>query len=111
VPSGVPKCRITVVKRTLNHDLIEEYLADEYRGLGPCESFSDGQEFVLEGFEELATVPAGFCPWAWADMRHEILRIASGGDMPGLKRPGLAIAGCTDWLRPVIFEIERIKDD
>ena len=64
MPSGVPRCRITVVKRTLNHDLIEEYLADEYSGLGPCESFSDGQEFVLEGFEELASVPEGFCPWA-----------------------------------------------
>jgi uncharacterized repeat protein (TIGR04076 family) len=111
VPSGEPKCRITIVKRTLNHDLIEEYLSEEYQELGACERLSDGQEFVLEGFEELASVPEGFCHWAWADIRHDILRVASGGDMPGLKRSGMAIVGCTDWLRPVIFKIERIEDD
>jgi uncharacterized repeat protein (TIGR04076 family) len=105
-----PKCKITVLKRTLNRDVLDEYLSEEYQHLGPCERFSDGQEFVLEGYGEMATVPEGFCAWAWADMRHDILRVASGGDMPGLKQPGIAITGCTDWSRPVIFKIERIED-
>jgi len=37
----VPKCKITVVKRTLNHDLADKYLDAE--GLVACEKFSDGQ--------------------------------------------------------------------
>ena len=108
--SEEPRCKITVLKRTLNHHLIDEYLAEEYKEIGPCEQISDGQEFVLEGFEEMATVPEGFCAWAWADIRHDVLRVASGGDMPGFKQAGIAIAGCTDWFRPVIFKIERIED-
>jgi uncharacterized repeat protein (TIGR04076 family) len=106
-----PKCRITVLQRTLNRDLIHEYLSEEYEEIRPCEVFSDGQQFVLDGFEEMATVPEGFCAWAWADIRHDILRVASGGEMLGLKQPGTAIAGCTDWSRPVIFKIERIEGD
>ena len=109
--STMPKCRITVLKRTVNQDLINEYLDQEYKDIGPCEHFSDGQEFVLTGFEELVTVPEGFCAWAWADLRHDILRVASGGEMPGMKQPGTVIAGCTDWSRPVLFKIERIEDD
>lgn len=109
--SKEPKCRITVLKRTLNRDLLEEFLAEEYKGLSACDRLSDGQEFLLEGFEQLASVPEGFCAWAWADIRQDILRVASGGDMPGLKQVGVAIAGCTDWFRPVIFKIERIEGD
>jgi uncharacterized repeat protein (TIGR04076 family) len=109
--STTPKCRITVLQRTLNRGLIEEYLSEEYQEIGPCEVFSDGQQFVLEGFEEIAAVPEGFCAWAWADIRHDILRVASGGETPGLKQPGISIAGCTDWFRPVLFKIERIEDD
>jgi uncharacterized repeat protein (TIGR04076 family) len=110
MPEANPKCKITILKRTLNRDLLDEYLSEEYKDLGPCELFSEGQEFVLDGYEEMAAVPEGFCAWAWADIRHDILRVASGGDMPGLKQPGTAITGCTDWMRPVIFKIERIED-
>ncbi|KPJ53310.1 hypothetical protein AMJ39_05225 [candidate division TA06 bacterium DG_24] len=106
----MPRCKITVLKRTLDQDLIDEYLEDTYRGLGPCECFRDGQEFVIEGHEELAKVPEGFCPWAWADIRKDILTIQVGGDMPGMKRAGTAITGCTDWFRPVIFKLERMEE-
>ncbi len=109
--STTPRCRITVLQRTLNRELIKEYLSEEYQKIGPCEVFSDGQQFVLEGPAEMATVPEGFCAWAWADIRHDILRIASGGEIPGLKQRGTAIAACTDWSRPVFFFIERIEDD
>ncbi len=105
------KCKITVLKRTLNRDLRKEYLSEEYQGLSACDQLHDGQEFLLEGFEELASVPEGFCDWAWADIRQDVLRVAWGGDQPGLRQPGVAIAGCTDWFRPVIFKIERIEDE
>lgn len=105
------KCKITVLKRTMNQDLIDEYLEDAYQDVGPCEAFREGQEFVLETEEELGTVPEGFCAWAWADVRRDILAIATGADQPGFKRRGTAITGCTDWFRPVIFKVERVEDD
>ena len=108
--SKEPTCKITVLKRTLNSDLLGEYVSEEYHSLGACDRLSDGQEFLLDGFEELASVPEGFCDWAWADIRHEILRVAWAGDQPGFKEPGVAIAACSDYFRPVYFKIERIED-
>ena len=46
--SGLPNCRITVLKRTLHGDLVEEFLEDEYKDTGLCECFEDGQEFVID---------------------------------------------------------------
>lgn len=109
MPSEVPRCKITVIKRMLNQDLIDKYLDQAHHGMGPCEWFADGQEFMIEGHEEVAKVPEGFCAWAWADIRKEVLTIQVGGSMPGMKSEGTAITGCTDWFRPVIFKVERVK--
>jgi len=107
----MPECKITVLKRTINQDLIDEYLDDEYKDMAPCERFRDGQEFVIESSEEFSAVPKDFCAWAWADIRKDILGVATGSDMPGFKRRGTVITGCTDWFRPVIFKVERMEDD
>ncbi len=107
----MPKCKITVLKRTINQDLIDEYVEDAYRDIGPCESFRDGQEFVIESEEALSAVPEGFCAWAWADIRKDILAVATGANMPGFRRRGTAVTGCSDWFRPVIFKVERMEDD
>lgn len=104
--SEMPRCKITVLKRTINRDLIDEYLDDESKGVKPCEHFKDGQEFMLDRYYR---APDGFCDWAWADIRYDILALAYGGSMPGMKQPGTIIAGCTDWFRPVIFKVERIE--
>jgi uncharacterized repeat protein (TIGR04076 family) len=109
--SETPRCKITVLKRTLNQDLVDEYMDEASKPLATCEQFSDGQEFLLEGYEGLAEIPRGFCPWAWADIRYDLLMVMSGGAMPGVKQPGTTIAGCTDWFRPVIFKIERVEGD
>ena len=93
-----------------NRDLLDEYLSEEYQDLGPCERFSEGQEFVLEGYGEMATVPEGFCAWAWADIRKDIWALAMGANIPGMRQPGTVISGCTNWLRPVIFKIERLGE-
>ena len=103
--SEMPKCKITVLKRTLNQDLIDAYLDDEYGDIGPCERFKDGQEIVIEDYW---AVPDDFCASAWADIRKEILFVTLGGDMPGIRQRGTLLAGCTDWFRPVIFKLERI---
>lgn len=104
----MPKCKITVLKRTINQDLIDEYLDDAYTGIGVCDCFTDGQEIVIDDY---SGVPEGFCASAWADIRKDMLAVAMGANMPGIRQPGTIIAGCLDWFRPVIFKIERMADD
>jgi uncharacterized repeat protein (TIGR04076 family) len=101
----MPKCKITVLKRMVNQDLVDAYLEVEGE-FKACEHFSDGQEIIVE---HPFGLPEGFCPWAWADIRGEIMTIIAGGDLPWIKQRGTTIAGCTDWFRPVIFKIERIE--
>lgn len=89
--------------------MIDEYIDEESRNhMKPCEIFIDKQEFILEGESIFQGPPPDFCVWAWADIRKDILTIALGGNIPGLKHRGMTITGCTDWFRPVIFKIERI---
>jgi len=101
----VSRCKITVLKRTLDVELISEFLDEKRGSLKPCEACADGQEYIVT---ELFGPPKGLCPWAWADIRHVVARVATGGQLPGLRMEGVEIAGCTDWFRPVIFKIERI---
>lgn len=95
------KCKITVLKRTINQDIVDEYLNGE---MGPCERFQDGQEFEIES---PFAPPEGFCVWAWADIRKDLFAAGLGGDFPWAKQPGVTITCCTDGYRPVIFKIER----
>ncbi len=109
MPFPVHKCRITVLKRTLHRDLIEEYLDDEYKDIGRCEAFAEGQVFEIDP----ANVPQDFCArcaWAWADIRDDMMKVAVGGDIPGMRHAGTIITGCRDWLRPVLFKVERMED-
>jgi uncharacterized repeat protein (TIGR04076 family) len=108
--SEMPKCKITVLKRTVNQDLIDQYLADKYKDRGACECFKDGQEFLMDP----SAIPEDFiacCPWAWADIRNDILTVAFGGNIPGIRQSGTVITGCRDWFRPVIFKVERMDND
>ena len=105
MPNDMPKCKITVLKRMVNRDLADEYL-DTTGDFGDCEQFSDGQEVIVE---HPFRPPEGFCPWAWADIRGDIMIVMAGGDVPWTKQRGTVIAGCTDWFRPVIFKVERIE--
>jgi uncharacterized repeat protein (TIGR04076 family) len=103
----LPKIKITIIKKTLNQDLIDEFLVEEYRGMTVCKKFEDGQEFIID--PNLASVPEGFCDWAWADIRSEINLIASGGNTLGTKKKGMSISCCSDHFRPVYFKIERVE--
>ncbi len=109
MPSKVLGCKITVLKRSLEKDLIDAFLEDQYKERGPCDIFEDGQEFVFDGYSVLEKVPDGFCPSAWADIRQDVFTLLVGGDIPGMKERGVTISGCTDWFRPVFFKIQRIE--
>lgn len=104
-----PTVRITVVRRACFEDLCREYGSADFverGGCGPCGRFEDGQAFILEhGLDK----PDGFCSYAWADIRHELMVVLNGGSRPYIGQPGSALVCCTDAMKPVIFHIERIN--
>jgi uncharacterized repeat protein (TIGR04076 family) len=104
MPNDIPKCRITVIKRMFVQELVDAYYA-EAEELGLCDAFTEGQTFLVK---HPFTMPEGFCPWAWADIRQHITAIMAGANPQWIKMEGIDIAGCSDVFRPVIFKVERI---
>jgi uncharacterized repeat protein (TIGR04076 family) len=93
--------KITVMKRLSNEDLIERYAV----GVEPlCDIFQEGQDFISKDLNP----PDGFCPWAWCDIRKDVVALALGGNYPSMKDKGVMITCCTDGFRPVIFKLEKI---
>ena len=90
------KCRITVLKKTLNKDWSLQFRGREGE---PCSIFNEGQEFIIE---DIWNIPEGFCPWAWADIRTFIHKVND-------KAMDTFVSCCTDGFRPVFFKIERIE--
>jgi len=102
------RCKITVMKRTLNPELAEEYCQGE---VTRCENFQEGQEFTTSFAK-----PKRFCDWAWNDIHQYVAALLAGGNFSGdlfngwMKDEKTMIACCTDGIRPVVFRIERIED-
>ena len=96
--------KITVLKRELYKNLVEEYASD--KNLMPCPKYKDGQEFILDTHD----MPAGFCSWAWADIHRDVVAIFRGANFPWIEQKNMIISCCTDGLRPVIFKIEKIGE-
>jgi uncharacterized repeat protein (TIGR04076 family) len=101
----MPNCKITVLRRTLHLDLMDEYLDGELGTFDRCSAFHEGQEFIIEGFP---AKPEGFCDGAWAGIHTDVTTMIFGGSYPWIQQPGTAITCCTDGLRPVIFKVERV---
>ncbi len=102
------KCKITVIKRTFNKELVEEYVEnDRKKNLGPCEVFREGQEFVTDVF---GGMPQGFCPWAWDDLYKVLVGFAADGNF-GMwsQNKNSLLSCCTDATRPVIFKVEKME--
>ena len=92
------RCKITVLKRTLNQDLYLKYRGKKGR---PCQVFKEGQEFLVES---AWSPPEGFCAWAWADIRTYLQGLFAGQKYGGAE---VFVACCTDGFRPVLFKMER----
>lgn len=103
------KCKITVLKRCFEPELIEAFLHDNYlrAGFRQCDLFEDGQEFLVT---DPNLMPEGFCAWAWVDIHRELVALMSGGNLDWMKESGTALTCCTDGFRPVIFHLKRIED-
>lgn len=101
------KCKITVIKRLYNKELIDEYcslnLPENYTG---CPRFKLGDEFIVQNHND---VPPGFCAWAWADIHKDLLTIMFDGNIPWVNKKGVAITCCTDGLMPVVFKVEKVE--
>lgn len=97
------KCRVTVLKKTLNKDVIASFAASDMK---LCDRVEVGKEFMVE---DPFSCPEGFCHWAWADIRHEIYACVLGGKRPWANPPDVAITCCTDGYRQVVFKVETIK--
>lgn len=98
--------KITVLKRTLNQEIADEYRSDAKE---LCELFTEGQEFIAE-----ETCPYGppkdFCPFAWNDIYKFFMSLKQDGGFPAdMKDEHQVIACCTDGVRPVIFKLQRIN--
>ncbi len=68
------KCKVTVLKRECNMELVNSYVKNP-ENFSICEKVKDNQEFIVSNPYEM---PEGLCAYAWADIRPQILAIASG---------------------------------
>lgn len=102
------RVKITVLKKTFDQELADEYGAN---GLGPCPMLRQGDVF----FADYAK-PDGFCDEAWEAIYQYVFALAHGsgkelfyyGDW--IRKPGVAICSCNDGIRPVIFKLEATDE-
>lgn len=100
-----PKCRVTVIKRSLNKDIIDRYMKEEMKNSNLCSMFKEGDKFLVHSEFHM---PEKFCHWAWADIRNDIMAIINGARFPWFEEKEMTISGCTDWFKPVLFKIEKL---
>ena len=102
------KCKITVLKTTLQEDLAKEYGVEN---LGKCPMHKEGKVFYADYAK-----PEGFCDEAWKAIYQYVFALSHGADKETfyfndwIKTPGVAICSCNDGLRPVIFKIETTNE-
>lgn len=99
------KCKITVLKKTFQEDLVREYVKDK-ENYGHCPVFEVGQTFVTGGIFG-NDMPEGFCSAAWQALVMPVNVLIGGGKVLGID--DVHIACCTDGKRPVIFRLERVE--
>lgn len=103
------KVKITVLKKTFDQELADEYGAE---GLTSCPMLREGQVFYGDYAK-----PDGFCDEAWKAIYQYVFALSHGastdvfyyGDW--IRKPGVAICSCNDGLRPVIFKLEATKEE
>lgn len=103
------KVKITVLKTTLDKELVSEYGAE---GLTTCPMLEAGQIFYADYAK-----PDKFCDEAWKAIYQYAFALAHGagndvfyyGDW--IRKPGVTICSCNDGLRPVIFKLEVTNEE
>ena len=99
------KVRITVKKKALYKDLIEEYE-------NPIEHACDirlGDIYIADGWKK----PDGFCDSAWDTISPFVMALSHGAEdlYDGwMKDKHSAMISCNDGFRPVSFLLETMDD-
>ena len=100
------KVRITAIRQTVYHDLMEQYE-------NPIEHACDvevGQVWTANGWQR----PEGFCQSAWDSLSPFVLALACGGEdiYDGwMKNKRSAMLSCNDGFRPVSFLLETLEEE
>ncbi len=107
------KVKITVIRKTFQKDLAEEY---GVKGLTLCPLMEEGQVFYATYAK-----PEGFCDEAWKAIYQYVFALAHLGKgtkeilyyKDWIRVPGVCICSCNDGLRPTIFKLEAtdIEDE
>ena len=87
------KVKITVLKTTLDEELVKEYGAE---GLKACPMLKAGQVFYADQYVFALSHGAGETLFYYGDW---------------IRKPGVAICSCNDGLRPVIFKLEATEEE
>ena len=101
------KVKITILKKTLDKELADEYGAV---GLTACPMMKEGQIFYADYAK-----PEGFCDEAWKAIYQYVFALAHGAGKEQfyycdwIRKPGVAICSCNDGLRPVIMKLEATE--
>lgn len=103
------KVKITVLKTTLDQELVKQYGA---KNLSFCPMHKVDQVYYADYAK-----PEGFCDEAWKAIYQYVFALAHGasrevfyyGDW--IREPGVAICSCNDGLRPVIFKLEATDEE
>ena len=104
--------KITVVKTITPDDVfrnkIPDHIPEESRRT--CPRHNVGDTFTSQTHE----CPTGLCNWAYADIQKDITDLHY--DSPPyyerwLKGRRVNYVSCTNGLAPVIFKIERVRDE
>lgn len=94
------------MQKGCNMELVNSYVKNP-ENFSVCTRVAEKQEFYISNPYEM---PEGICAYAWADIRPQILAIASGGTFELLKESTSTVATCSDLFRPVLFKIERVHE-
>lgn len=101
------RCKITILKTTLNEELAKEYAAP---GFTKCPMMREGQVFYADYAK-----PEGFCDEAWKAVYQYVFALSHGSGIfyygDWITKEGVAICSCNDGLRPVIMKIERTDEE
>jgi len=98
--------KITVIKKLSGEDIYGKKLPITPKYPLVCDRMDIGKEFIVE---DKGAMPQGFCPWAWNDIARLVDHLQFNGDFPFYVEKGMALACCTDAVRPVIFKLERLE--
>ncbi len=99
-------CKVTVIKKECNMELVNSYVKHSEK-FTICNQVKENQSFIISNPYEM---PEGICAWAWADIRPQILAIASGSTFEFCKDKYSTLASCSDLFRPVTFKVERMVE-